>query len=102
MPEILNLDIDALGDKILTDTKAILAGEWDAFTDEERDLVTRVSKDAAKLTLQSVAGQDVAIEKAHTDAQLANIASAVAGGVAGTIWKVVENVLGTVVGILKS
>lgn len=101
MPNILSLDADELGDKILRDTKDIVGAEWDSFTDEERDLVTAVSKDAASLTLQAVAGKDVATEKAIADASIRNIRTAAAGAISGTIWKVVENILKVVVGGLK-
>lgn len=95
-----NLDAAALGAQIFNDVKDILKGEWDTFTPEQRTLVQVCSLDAARITLLHISGVDVASEKVHIDAQLANVKSATAGAASDVLWSVVGKVMKTLLGIL--
>lgn len=90
-----------IADAILRDLKSQVGDLWDKrLTAAERDLVSRVANDAARLQIAAMAahGDEAAAiklqqERRHIEAQLANLTCAEAVRVQSGFWAAVGNVL---------
>lgn len=92
--------LDKLKDRILSDFKASYGSAVDQWKAEERKLLEDVTLDAAQLSLRALAGEDVSIEKAHVDAQLANLKVSALMSASKAIWGIVDGILRTTISVL--
>lgn len=92
-----------LGGKVLDQVKDDFGDAWDGVKDEVKDILTEVTKDAGRLAVKKMQGEDVSEEEKHIHAQLLNLK--VAGEILAvrTFWesfgKVME-VIGTGLGTI--
>ena len=98
-----------LGDKILGQVKSDFGSAWDGVKAEVKDVLQDVSKDAGRLAVKRLQGDDTSEEEKHIHAQLLNLK--VAGEILAvrTFWeafgKVMETIgsaLGTIAGAALS
>jgi hypothetical protein len=94
------MELDVLGDKLLTELRGAVGDSWNSWTPEEKLLVQRCAQRAARIAVMAAAGKDVSADKLGVDAQLANIKAAVAGSVASTVWEIAQRLLKTAVAVL--
>lgn len=92
-----------LGKKVLNQVKDDFGDAWDGVKDEVKDILADVTKDAGRLAVKKLRGEDVSEDEKHIHAQLLNLK--VAGEVLAvrTFWesfgKVME-VIGTGLGTI--
>lgn len=92
-----------LGGKVLDQVKDDFGDAWDGVKDEVKDVLDEVSKDAGRLAVKEMRGEDVSEEKKHIHAQLLNLK--VAGEILAvrTFWESfgkVMSVIGTSLGTI--
>lgn len=92
-----------LGGKVLDQVKDDFGDAWDSVKDEVKDILADVAKDAGRLAVKKLQGEDVSEAEKHINAQLLNLK--VAGEILAvrTFWesfgKVME-VIGTGLGAI--
>lgn len=86
----MSTDLQEFGTKLLGDFRKAVGSAWDSWTPDERTVVSECAADYAAITARALLGQDVKRDRAHLDAQLANIK--IAGQ--GTASDVLNRVLG--------
>lgn len=75
-----------VGGQILGELKGLLKSSYGSFTDAEKRLVEECALDAARVAVRAAAGEDVSLDKAHIDAQIANFKSVAASTVSNFLW----------------
>jgi len=99
MPELTgNLEdlAKGLGSKVLAQVKDDFGSAWDGVKDEVKEVLEEVSKDAGRLAVKKLQGEDVSEEEKHIHAQLLNLK--VAGEVLAvrTFWESFGKVMGVI------
>ena len=85
-----------LGSKIMTQVKEDFGSAWDGVKDEVKGVLADVAKDAGRLAVKKMQGDDVSEEEKHIHAQLLNLR--VAGEVLAvrTFWESFGKVMGVI------
>ena len=85
-----------LGGKVLDQVKADFGDAWDGVKDEVKDILADVTKDAGRLAVKKMKGDDVSEEEKHIHAQLLNLK--VAGEVLAVrpFWESFQRVMGVI------
>ncbi len=86
----------SLGKKVLDQVKEDFGSEWDGVKDEVKDVLKLVSKDAGRLAVKKINGEDVSQEEKHINAQLLNLKSAGEVLAARTFWESFGKVMGII------
>jgi len=86
----------SLGGKVLDQVKSDFGDAWDGVKDEVKDVLADVAKDAGRLAVKNMGGQDTSEEEKHIHAQLLNLK--VAGEILAvrTFWESFGNVMGVI------
>ena len=92
-----------LGGKVLDQVKDDFGDAWDEVKDEVKAVLADVTKDAGRLAVRKLKGEDVSEEEKHINAQIINLKVAGEIKAARTFWesfgKVME-VIGTGLGVI--
>jgi len=85
-----------LGSKVLDQVKDDYGSAWDGVKDVVKDTLAAVAKDAGRLAVKKMQGEDVSEEEKHIHAQLLNLK--VAGEILAvrTFWESFEKVMGVI------
>lgn len=83
-----------LGGQVLDTVKKSYGEAWDQVKDEVKEVLSEVAKDAGRLAVRKMRGEDVSEEQKHIDAQLLNLK--VAGEILAvrTFWESFGEVMG--------
>lgn len=85
-----------LGQQVLDQVKDDFGDSWDGVKDEVKAVLADVSKDAGRLAVKRMKGEDVSEEEKHIHAQLLNLK--VAGEILAvrTFWESFKKVMETI------
>ena len=85
-----------LGEKVLDQVKKDLGDAWDGVKDEVKDILADVTKDAGRIAVKKMSGEDTTEDEKDIHAQLLNLK--VAGEILAvrTFWDAVGKVMAVI------
>jgi hypothetical protein len=91
------VSIDVGSSFIFTSLKKELSGSISSFSPEEQKLVTNILYDYSRMSIMALSQGNPKVEKAHLEAQMANIKGRAADETKRIIMKVTGEILSTIV-----
>lgn len=85
--------LGAFADRILAELRTLYGERWDRFDAEDRELIARVARRAAEVTMLELAGVPQKRARLNIKAQLSNLKSAAEVEAVDLLWRSVWTVV---------